>query len=396
MMGTNARQVRQPSVLHLDHSVEAGGAELALVRLANGAISWEPSILLPKQRRERLGVFSNIKEGIGLATVGPPQTSGIASRTSFSGLFKFATQILGQAIAVRLSPEFRRANVIHANTSRASLYGALACLGSKKKLVLHLRDHISRDSLGALGFLAFRFIALRRANGLIGNSKSTLKTATDVMSNLSATMTVIPSPIGIPLPSEADQPVVSATTPNALRIGMIARIDPWKGQSLLIDAFASAFPHGPEQLFFAGGCLFGHEEHLMSLQNDVMSRGLEERVHFLGHVDDISQVILDMDVCVQASLRPEPLGQNVLQYLATGRAVVASDEGGPTEWITHGLNGLLFQPRDAESLAEALKSLALADGTIDRLQRAARATPGLLTDAEVSAAHGKMFGEVAR
>ncbi len=60
---------------------------------------------------------------------------------------------------------------------------------------------------------------------------------------------------------------------------------------------------------------------------------------------------------MQYSTRPEPLGQNVLQYLAAGRATIVADEGGPTEWVDDGMNGLRVAPRDAVSLAHALQLL---------------------------------------
>lgn len=393
-MASDCKNIQRPRVLHLDHSIEAGGAELALLRLVNKAVGWEPSVLLPKQRVGGLGVFENLKPGTRLETTGPPQVPGVSSKNSFRGVLGFAGQILGQAFAVRVSPQFREADVVHANTSRSSLYGAIACLGTNKKLVLHLRDHISQQSLGTIGHLAFKLLSLRRANGLIANSKSTLTTASAILGSRAIPSVVIPSSIGISA-TERSTREDSQALAAPLRIGMIARIDPWKGQALLLQAFALAFPNGDEQLVFAGGCLFGHEEYLASLKRDVIARGLEGRVEFLGHIEQISTVITAMDICVQASMRPEPLGQNVLQYLAAGRAVVASNEGGPAEWIEHGQNGLLFEPRNPQSLALALESLAENVELLVRLQRCAPETPGLLTDDEVSAAHGKMFREIA-
>ncbi|WP_104044895.1 glycosyltransferase family 4 protein [Arthrobacter sp. ZGTC412] len=381
-----------PKVLHLDHSVEAGGAELALVRLVNEADGWDPIVLLPQQPGDSVGVFNGLHDDIAMEKLGPTQRPGVSAKTALRGLLDFSGQILGQALAVRRSQAFKSADVIHANTSRSSLYGAIACLGSNKKLVLHLRDHVSKESLGRVGLLAFRHVALRRADGLIGNSKSTLATATHALGRRQIRSTVIPSSIG---KVRVDiSPEVSEVNP--LRIGMVARIDPWKGQSLLIQAFALAFPKGNEQLFFAGGCLFGHEDYLAALKSEVISLGLQERVHFLGHVDEISALIPRWDVCVQASTRPEPLGQNVLQYLAAGRAVIASNEGGPAEWVRNSENGLLFEPRNQHSLAGALQMLASDRGLLRRLQQAAVATPGLMSDSEISTAHGVIFAEMLR
>ena len=122
--------------------------------------------------------------------------------------------------------------------------------------------------------------------------------------------------------------------------------------------------------------LFGHEDHLDELRRRARELGVAGQVDFLGHVEDVDALSAGWDVAVQASTRPEPLGQNVLQYLAAGRAVVAADEGGPAEWITDGVNGLLVPPRDVAALASALGRLdadaALRARLGDRGRRDAR------------------------
>jgi len=381
-----------PSVLHLDHSHEAGGAELALVRLIREASGWCPSILLPNSVAGSIGVFEDLPPGVPCSSVGPAQSPGVSSQSALARLMRFAVQVLAQAVAVRRSDEFKRAVVVHANTSRAGLYGALACMGTNKKLVLQLRDQITRESLGFLGQQAFARIALRRANAIISNSRSTLATAVALLGQRTVPTAVVHSPIG----NIQSPKTPSSSSPDPLRIAMVARIDPWKGQSLLLESFASTFCEGKEELFFAGGSLFGHEDYLLSLQREVASKGLQGRVHFLGHVEDISEVLSHVDVCVQASTRPEPLGQNVLQYLAAGKAVVASNEGGPSEWISDGKNGLLFEPRDTESLSRALRRLSSDKNLLEKLQVAAPRTPGLMSDAEVAEAHGRIFSEVVK
>ena len=86
----------------------------------------------------------------------------------------------------------------------------------------------------------------------------------------------------------------------------------------------------------------------------------------------------------------------MLQYLASGRAVVVADEGGPVEWVDDGVNGLRVPPRDVAALADALRRLAADPALRLRLASAAATTPGLLTDAEVGAAHARFYADVLR
>ena len=60
---------------------------------------------------------------------------------------------------------------------------------------------------------------------------------------------------------------------------------------------------------------------------------------------------------VHSSVIPEPFGQVVLEGMAAGIPVIATDAGGPAELITNGRDGILTQPGDAHELAEALRRL---------------------------------------
>nr|WP_240898157.1 glycosyltransferase [Agromyces luteolus] len=175
---------------------------------------------------------------------------------------------------------------------------------------------------------------------------------------------------------------------------MLARIDPWKGQAELLEAFARAFAGRDIRLQFAGGAPFGHEAYLAELHRRADELGVGAQVDVLGHVDDVARLLDGWDVAVQYSTRAEPLGQNVLQYLAAGRVTVAADEGGPAEWVADGVNGLLVLPRDVGALAAALTRLDEDAALRARLSGAAAATPGLLDDLAVARAHLDVYERV--
>jgi glycosyltransferase involved in cell wall biosynthesis len=94
---------------------------------------------------------------------------------------------------------------------------------------------------------------------------------------------------------------------------------------------------------------------------------------------------------VQASTRPEPLGQNVLQYLAAGKTVIAVDAGGPAEWVTSGSNVLLVEIESVSALEAALNSLVGDSALRHKLALGASETSGIGTDGEIARAHGDFF-----
>lgn len=376
-----------PKVLHVDHSTAPGGAELALSRIVVVADGWLPSIAIPKPVSDS-GVFHPLLKvpGIPVKHVGPAQKPG-ASHASVKEIMFYCFRVLGQAWALRFSRLFREATLVHANSSRAAVYTALACTLSRKPFVVHLRDRVDNASLGIVGHTLFRCVALARANGVIANSRSVLESAKISHKTLT---TVIPSACGL---------VVSKTSHREeLRviktIGMVARIDEWKGQDLLIRAFAAAFGDSDVRLVLAGADHFGKNNYLSELKKLTVALKVANRVDFLGHVIDVIGTIRSLDICVQYSTRPEPLGQNILQYLTCGRPVVAANAGGPSEWIVPHHNGVLVTPCNVKELSETLANVASDHRLRTTLAHNAARTPGLLTDVDVAKMHARFFSEV--
>ena len=384
-LAETTRGAARSKVLHLGHSAAAGGAEFALIRMLQAGVPWRPAVLLPPT--DGLGVFAQLPVDVPVRVCGVRQPAGVSA--GGIGLIADATaRLIAQTVVTRAHPGFRRADLIDANTTRAAAYGALAAWTSPVPFVVHLRDMANPEALGRGGFEIMRRLVLPRADGVIADTEATLDSAKPYLRSDAATV-VIPSASGLTL--RPDGPALPA---DPLIVGMLARIDPWKGQADLLEAFAIALAGSDARLQFAGDVFFGHEEYLAKLRRRADELGLSGRVDFLGHVDDVESLLDTWHIAVQASTRPEPLGQNVLQYLAAGRAVIVADEGGPTEWVRHEENGLRVAPRDVSALAEALRRLATDVLLRDRLAAQAARTPGLLDDAAVAASHSAFYAEV--
>jgi len=371
-------------IVHLDHTGARGGAELALVRLLNAEPDWRPAVLLPASEPE--DVFAQLPAGVPRLFAGVRQGTG-GSGSSPGRLADLAARLLAQAAATRWHRSVLTSDLVVANSTRAAAYGALAVKGSTRPFVVHLRDLIEPEALGAFGYRLMTKLILPRADGVVANSRTTLDSARPFLRDDTVAVS-IPSASGI------RGATMSSRGGGPLRVGMLARIDPWKGQRELLEAFAAAFPEGDARLELAGGAPFGHDAFADELRARAGELGLAHRVHLLGHVEDTAAVIAGWDVAVQYSTRPEPLGQNVLQYLAGGAATVVANEGGPTEWIDDGVNGLRVAPREPASLARALRRLGEDAALRARLGAAGAATPGLLDDAAVVRAHSDAYAEV--
>lgn len=377
-------------VLHLDHTTDPGGAEIALTRLLGErpAALWDGHVAVPRSRRGGVGVFSSL-EAARIHLIGPTQPPGATSASAADAVL-MSVRVAVVAAALRRSTAFRDARLLHANSSRAGLYATLANAGTPKPLVVHLRDIVSIDSLGAMGFRAFTRFVLPRASGVIANSETTMDSALPYLSE-GTPRSVIESPLGL---ERRRAPLDVATSVRA--VGMVARLDDWKGHDLVLRAFARVFAGTSVVLRFAGGTAFGRESLRTRLETLAADLGISDQTEFLGHVDPsrMSRLIDGLDICVQASTRPEPLGQNVLQYLSRGRPTIAADSGGPAEWVRHEQNGLLFETGSMDALAANLRRMRDSFVLRSRLSAGALETPGLAGDDDVRHRHREFFDRV--
>jgi glycosyltransferase involved in cell wall biosynthesis len=120
-------------------------------------------------------------------------------------------------------------------------------------------------------------------------------------------------------------------------------------------------------------------------------------VHLLGERRDARELMAQGDIVVVPSRRAEPFGMVVVEGMALGRPVIATNAGGPPEVITDRVDGLLVEPGDARGLADAIAWLADDPERARRIGEAARAhAPDFsvrrMTDAFL-ALYGEMLGE---
>jgi glycosyltransferase involved in cell wall biosynthesis len=141
-------------------------------------------------------------------------------------------------------------------------------------------------------------------------------------------------------------------------IGIVGRLQPWKGQDRLLRAQALLHERGHRtHLLIVGGDAHGlSPDYARSLPGLIDSLGLGDSVTMVGQVPDAGPYIERMDVLVNAS-DPEPFGIVLLEGMARGVAVLAVNRGGPTEIIEDQRTGVLASSGDPVVLADALEAL---------------------------------------
>jgi glycosyltransferase involved in cell wall biosynthesis len=151
------------------------------------------------------------------------------------------------------------------------------------------------------------------------------------------------------------------------RIGMLARLRPVKDPGLFIDAARLILERHPGVEFELGG----DGELRDHLESRIRSWNLTERFRFLGRIDDVPAFLKRLDIAVLSS-RSEGSPNAVLEYMAAGRAIVATAVGGTLALLDDGVHGLLVPAGDAAAMARALGRLLDNAALAARLGRAAR------------------------
>jgi len=374
-------------VVVLDHCAQPSGGQLALLRtlphlrdVASHVILFEDGPMVDRYRGAGIPV-----EVLPLdpAVAARPRDARVLSAGSAAAVGRSA------AFTARLARRLRtlQPDIVHANSLKAIVVGIPAARAARRPLVAHVRDRLAADYLPASQAWAMRGLVRAGARGVVANSAATLAT----VGRLRVPHAVIPSP-GAPVAPVAS----SAARRGPLTFAMVGRISPWKGQDVFLRAFARAFPDGSERARIVGAPLFGESAYQHELERLVAELGLAERVHFTGHRDDVVAEYGRADVLVHASTLPEPFGQVIVEGLAAGLPVLASDAGGPREILTHGETGLLHRPGDAVELAAHLRLVAddaalRARLRVAGLQVAERYDPARLAE-ELEALYGAVLG----
>ena len=133
------------------------------------------------------------------------------------------------------------------------------------------------------------------------------------------------------------------------------RMSPLKGFDILIDAVK----HVPDvETLICGGAEHEHERrYLEDCRNRARRAGISERVRFLGHRGDMSELIAASDLAVSAS-RSEQQSRFIMEAMLLKRPVIATDVGGTREMLRAPHGGWVVAPDSAPDLAAAIARLA--------------------------------------
>ncbi|MFB6347605.1 MAG: glycosyltransferase family 4 protein [bacterium] len=149
---------------------------------------------------------------------------------------------------------------------------------------------------------------------------------------------------------------------TATLLGVVGRIDPQKRQELLLKAASRLRGNGyPIEVLLVGAAVESvGRKYRQTLEELTEDLGLTDHVHFLGHREDVTRIMKELDVlCLTTDC--ETFGKVLVEAQAVGTPVVATDAGGAPEALRAGETGLLFEPENWRDLTDKLETLLSDD-----------------------------------
>lgn len=148
----------------------------------------------------------------------------------------------------------------------------------------------------------------------------------------------------------------------------IAAFRPEKGHRYLLQAFKEIVSVYPNSYLL----LAGNGPLRVKMELFAKETGLSKQVLFLGVLKDVRPVLAASDISIIASTAVETFSLAMLESLAMGVPMVATDIGGASEAIQHGQTGLLVPSGDSNSLASAIERLILDGSARKRMGESGR------------------------
>lgn len=137
-------------------------------------------------------------------------------------------------------------------------------------------------------------------------------------------------------------------------IGLVGRLQRWKGPHVLVESMPKIRKHFPgARCVIVGGRHDLEGDYEDYLKNQIKELGLDDCVILAGLQRNIPEWMQAMDIVVHASDN-EPFGLVIIEAMALGKPMVATNMGGPTEIMTDGTHGILTPYGDSVALADAI------------------------------------------
>lgn len=343
------------NILYLHAGAEMYGADKILLELVSGLDKKEfhPIVVLPNE-----GVLKSKLEENGIEThvISYP----ILRRKFFNpkGILEYGTTYFKQCKKIIELLKNRKIDIIHVNTT-AVLEGIYLKKKLKCKLVWHVHEIILRPKIvsNVISFLVGKYadvcVAVSKAvkNHLVDSGFVKDKQVKVIYNGVDSEK-FNPNVDSEYLYNEWDVPK------DAIKVGMIGRVNAWKGQNDFLDSTEKLLKKYTKlYLFIVGSAFAGEEWRVEELKAKINRIENHNRIIFSEFRVDTPAIHTFFDVLVLPSTNPDPLPTVVLEAMSSGTPVIGYRHGGVTEMVIDGTTGTFADVNNVVSLENKIDEI---------------------------------------
>lgn len=220
----------------------------------------------------------------------------------------------------------------------------------RRRVVVHVREaegqlrHVLKTIINA---------PLMLADVIICNSQSTKREITSILPMSRKQILVVYNGKDWSEYQSRQSVRSSCDTTTPVRLTVVGRLSPRKGQDIAVQALAEIISTGADAtLTLVGGVFPGYEWYEQDLKETAAKLDLADRVKFVGFQEDIRTVLAQTDIAIVPS-RIEPFGTVAAECMAAGLLTIVADVQGLAEIVENGNTGLTFSADDHSALARS-------------------------------------------
>lgn len=329
-------QIEKKKVLLITHDLDLGGLQRVVVTICRTLDRSRFDVSVLCMRKAGLYVSEIEKLGIPVILI-PVRSKG----TDYFASMKVA------AVFRKLKPD-----VIHTHNTQPFIEGTIAAVMTGVKRVIHT-DH-ARIFPDKRRYMLMEWLLSHFVEKVVGVSEHTTKSLNKYEHISEKKLTTIVNGIeyeSISVNIELKKKTLSLPS-NCLVIGAAVRLSEQKGLHYVIEVLPDLIKNYPhiEMVIAGDGPL------RMQLQVRAKELKIDKKVHFIGPRLDVLELLQVFDIYVLPSLW-EGLPMIILEAMASGCPVIATDVGGVREAIVDNETGILVEPGNKKALYEAIEKL---------------------------------------
>jgi len=335
-MSSDARKIH---VMHVVDSLEVGGMENGVVNIANN--------------------IDKVRFKFSICCLSHP--GALSKRINDDRVQVHSLQWKGgfsPGLFLKLAGTFRKQKVeiIHTHGWLTLLYSSVASkLAGVSVLIngehgtFHLNNSRRKIAYKIISIIVDRYVSV---------SYSLERELADVLNIAEDKIVTIPNGVDLrkfsAVPVEAVSKIKAGLgiPDSAFVIGSVGRLEPVKNYEMLLNVFAKLCSYVSD----IHCVLIGDGSMRSTLESLADQLGVGAKVHFTGKVDNPHQVMSILDIFVCSSFS-EGMSNTVLEAMACGKPIVATNVGDNGKLVDDGCNGILVQSEDATGLEKALTLL---------------------------------------